>query len=148
MNKETHVLTWSSNRGRYCFDDPERGHDLTCGEPVSIEVLRNVWVDGHIEHSGGYDGAGCYNIHDAGRPHPGTATACTPREPLTQEHLQQVVSTAMQKGTSLADALDAATGNVSALYRGYYFLSIDGYILGLCTGMKVRTRDVFSAHAG
>ena len=135
--KEAHVLTWSSNRGRYALDDPDHGHDLTSGEPVSIEVLNGVWVDGAIEHSGGYDGAGCYNINDTGRPHPGSSPRL-PKEPLTQESLQRSVQAATKEGMSLADALDAATGKVSALFCGYYFCSNDGQILGLCTGMRIR----------
>ncbi|SRR6266487_547488 len=141
MNEqETHVLTWSSNRGRYCFDDPESGHDITSGEPISIEVLSGVWVDGSVEHSSTSDGVGCYNINDAGRPHPGTMAARLPKEPITQESLQKAVSTAMSRGMSLADALDAATGKATGLFAGYYFLSVHGQTLGLCTGMRVRSR--------
>jgi hypothetical protein len=98
--QETHVLTWSSNRGRYCFDDPQSGKDIISGEPI------------------------------------------------TQESLQKAVSAAMAKGMSLAGALDATTGKVTGLFAGYYFLSIDGQILGLCTWMHVRSRSVFCAHAG
>jgi len=133
----TYTLTWSSNRGRYCFDDPETGQDLTTGDPLSIEVLHDVWVNGHIYYSGSYDGPGCYNIADAGRPHPGTPTRL-PREPLTQESLQQRVRAAAQEGMSLADALSAAEGQTVGLFHGYYFVSIDGQVLGLCTGMRVR----------
>ena len=141
-NDESHILTWSSNRGRYAFDDSEHGHDLTSGEPVSVEVLNGVWIDGVIEHSGGYDGAGCYNINDSGRPHKGPGSTLTrpPREELTQEKLQQRVQAATNEGMSLADALDAATGQVAALFNGYYFISKDGQVLGLCTGMKVKSR--------
>ena len=141
MNQqETHILAWSSNRGRYCFDDPHHGHDLTSGEPVSIEVVAGVWIDGSVEHAGSYEGVGCYAIHDAGRPHPGTKAAQRQKAPLTQENLQESVNAAMREGMSLADALDAATGKVSGLFVGYYFLSRDGRVLGLCTGMRVRTR--------
>lgn len=136
----THILTWSSNRGRYCFDDPENGHDLTTGEPVSIEVLNGVWIDGHIYHSGSYDGPGCYQIADAGRPHPGGMTRL-PREELTQENLQQRIKAAAKEGMSLADALSAAEGQTVGLFCGYYFISTDGQVLGLCTGMRVRPRE-------
>jgi hypothetical protein len=146
--QETHVLTWSSNRGRSCFDDPQSGEDITSGEPISIEVMGSVWVDGQVEHASSSDGVGCYTIHDVGRPHPGTPAARLPRELITQERLQRAVSAAMAKGMSLADDLDAATGKVTGLFAWYSFLSVDGQILGLCTGMHVRSRTVFCAHAG
>ena len=50
MNDEIHVLTWSTNAGRYCFDDPEHGHDVTSGELLAIEVLNGLWVEGRVEH--------------------------------------------------------------------------------------------------
>lgn len=132
------VLVPSSNRGRYAVDDSE-GHDITSGEHIAIN-LGGTWIEGHIEGSGSYDYSGCYNISDSGRPHrgPGTTTSTMPHEPLTQEVLQQRVQAAMREGMSLADALDAASGRISALFRGYYFIAHDGTVCGLCTGMKVR----------
>jgi hypothetical protein len=46
-----YTLVPSLNRGRYAFDDPETGHDLTTGETCFI-WLSNQWVHGHVEHSG------------------------------------------------------------------------------------------------
>jgi len=139
VEQEVHTLTWSTNRGRYCFDDPETGSDLSGDYPLSIEVMNDVWVDGHVWHSSDYDGPGCYAIADAGRPHPGSPQPL-PKEPMTQESLQRSVQAARAEGMSLADALSAATAQTVGLFNGYCFISVDGQILGLCTGMRVRSR--------
>jgi len=133
--EKTHTLTWSANQGHYALDDPETGQDVICG-PLSIEVLDGVWVDGHVEYSTNYDGPGCYQIANPGRPHPGTM-ARLPREPLSQESLQRIQA-ALREDMSLADALAAVLGETVGLFQGYYFVSKDGYVLGLCTGMHVR----------
>ena len=131
--EKTHTLTWSANRGHYALDDPETGQDVGSG-PLSIEVLDGVWVDGHVEYSTNYDGPGCYQIADPGRPHPGAGVL---REPLTQERIQRILA-ALREDISLADTVSAVTGETVGLFQGYYFVSKDGYVLGLCTGMRVR----------
>lgn len=135
-----YTLVASSNRGRYAGGDSEHGPDLSSGQTIAIEVKRNLWIEGHVEHAGGYDGAGCYAISDAGQPHQGPGAKITrlPRKPLTQEEVQQRVKAAMQEGMSLADALDSIEGKVTGLFAGYYFTSTDGLIIGLCTGMRVK----------
>ncbi len=107
---QVHVLTWSTNRGRYCFDDPT-GQDVTSGDRLAIEVQAGVWVEGCVEHSSSYEHAGCYAICDWGK----AGQARRPENP---------VAASMQQPHDL--------------YRGYYFCSLDGRILGLCTGMRVR----------
>ena len=67
--EKIHRLTWSENGGHYALDDPETGQEVGYG-PLSIEVLDEVWVDGHIVYSTNYEGPGCYQIADSGRPHP------------------------------------------------------------------------------
>jgi hypothetical protein len=142
MSSEDSIYTLvpSSNRGRYAGDDSDHGPDLSSGRAIAIEVLNGVWINGEIQHSIGYDGAGCYAINDAGRAHrgPGVTTTRPPQEELTQEVLQQRVNAAMKEGLSLADALDAATGKVAGLFAGYYFISEDGQVIGLCTGMRIK----------
>jgi hypothetical protein len=59
---------------------------------------------------------------------------------MTQESLQRSVQAARAEGMSLADALSAATAQTVGLFNGYCFISVDGQILGLCTGMRVRSR--------
>jgi hypothetical protein len=49
--KQIYTLVPSTNRGRYALDDPQEGHDLTCGESCFI-WLSGQWVHGHVEHSG------------------------------------------------------------------------------------------------
>ena len=109
---------------------------MTYGNPLSIEVLDGVWVDGHVEHSTNYDGPGCYQIADPGRPHPGTMARLL-REPLTQESVQRILA-ALREDISPADALAAVTGETVGLFKADYFVSKDGCVLGLCTGMRVR----------
>jgi len=133
--EKTHTLAWSENRGHYALDDPESGQDVGYG-PLSIEALDGVWVDGHVEYSTNYDGPGCYQIAAPGRPHPGAGVRL-PREPLTQESMQRILA-ALREDISLADAVSAVTGETVGLFQGYYFVSKDGYVLGLCTGMRVR----------
>lgn len=137
MDEQIHTLVYSSNRGRYCFDDSESGHDITSGELISIEVLNGVWVDGRVESSGRYaiDTPGLYSIADRGMPKDNSI-----REPLTEEKLQQAIQRGMREGMSFADALSAAEGLTVGIFRGYYFISKDGQIIGLCTGMHVRSR--------
>ena len=135
-----YTLVASSNRGRYAGDDSEHGPDLSSGQAVAIEVMKGVWIEGHVEMAHGYDGAGCYAINDGGRPHQGPGAKITrlPRKPLTQEEVQQRVRGAMSEGMSLTDALDSLEGKTTGLFAGYYFTSDDGLIIGLCTGMHVK----------
>ena len=137
MSEDVHTLVYSSNHGRYSFDDSEHGHDITSGELISIEVMKGVWVDGRVERSGRYaiDTAGLYSIEDSGMPKDNSI-----REPLTEEKLQQAIQRGMREGMSLADAIRAAEGLTVGIFRGYYFISTDGQIIGLCTGMRVRSR--------
>src|SRR5690242_8003956 len=131
-----HTLVASSNRGRYALDDPEHGHDLTSGEPITI-LVGGQWIEGRIEHSGHYNGSGCYHIADSGRKY-----SQRPDRPETQEDFERTVRprirAAIGEGMSLADALAAATGQVADLFCGYYFIARDGTVCGLCTGMQVR----------
>ena len=133
--EKTHTLTWSEKQGHYALDNPETGQEVGYS-PLSIEVLDGVWVDGHIAYSTNYDGHGCYQIAGTGRPH-AEAGAQPPRESLTQERLQRIVA-ARREDIPLSDAVAAVLGETVGLFRGYYFVSTDGYVLGLCTGMRVR----------
>ena len=133
--EKIHTLTWSENGGYYALDDPETGQEMGYG-PLSIEMLDGVWVEGHITYSTNYDGPGCYQIADAGRPNP-EAAAQLPREPLTQERLQRIVA-GRREDMQLSDTVSAVMGETVGFFRGYYFVSKDGYVLGLCTGMRVR----------
>ncbi|HEX6507176.1 MAG TPA: hypothetical protein VF221_06035 [Chloroflexota bacterium] len=133
--EKIHTLTWSETRGHYALDNPETGQVVGSG-PFSIEVLDGVWVDGHIAYSTNYDGPGCYQIADAGRPHP-EAGKQLPRQPLTPERLQRIVG-AYREDIPLSDAVSAVLEETVGLFRGCYFVSKDGYVLGLCTGMRVR----------
>ena len=133
--EKIHTLTWSENGGHYALDDPETGQEVGYGL-LSIEVLDGVWVDGHIAYSTNYDGPGCYQIADSGRPHPEAAVQL-PREPLSPERLQRIVA-GRREDIPLSDAVSAVLEETLGLFRGYYFISKDGYILGLCTGMRVR----------
>jgi hypothetical protein len=137
MNDTIYTLVPSSNRGRYALDDSEHGHDLTTGEPVAV-LLGGQWTLGHIQHSGAYNGRGCYHIADSGRRY-----SERPDKPKTPEDFERAVKTrvrvAMQEGMSLADAMSAATHQTVDLFCGYYFIaSGDGAVCGLCTGMLVR----------
>lgn len=137
MNDTISTLVPSSNRGRYALDDSEHGHDLTTGETIAI-LLDGRWTLGHIEHSGAYDGRGCYHIADRGRKE-----SQRPERPKTQEDFEREVRPrireAMRQGMSLADAMSQATGQVVDLFCGYYFIADgDGAVCGLCTGMQVR----------
>jgi hypothetical protein len=134
-HEKIHTLTWSENGGHYSLDDPETGQEVGYG-PLSIEVLDGVWVDGHIADSTNYDGPGRYQIAGAGRSHP-EAGAQPPRESLTQERLQRIVA-GRREDIPLSDAVSAVLEETVGLFRGYYFVSTDGCVLGLCTGMRVR----------
>ncbi len=130
MPNEIHTLVTSITPGRFSLDDPEHGHDLTSGEAIAIQVLANTWIEGRIEHAGGYDSDGCYTVADAGKG------AQKPPMP-TQEQLQQ----RLDAGESLEELLMAASGpRTVGVFRGYYFISVTGQVVGLCTGMKVRSR--------
>jgi hypothetical protein len=135
-HEKMHMLTWSENGGHYALDDPETGQEVGYGQ-LSIEVLDGVWVDGHIVYSTNYDGPGCYQIADAGRPHP-EAGARLPRKPLTEENLQHLMAARRGADMPLSEAVSTVMGDTVGLFRGYYFVSKDGYVLGLCTGMRVR----------
>ena len=133
--EKTHTLTWSEKQGHYALDNPETGQEVGYS-PLSIEVLDGVWVDGHIAYSTNYDGPGCYQIADSGRSRP-EAGAPSSRQPLTQERLQRIVA-ASREDMPLSDAISTVMGETVGLFQGYYFVSKDGYVLGLCTGMRVR----------
>jgi hypothetical protein len=138
IDQHVHTLVYSSRRGRYCLDDAEHGHDLTHGEWVSVEVLGGVWIDGAIEHSVDYtlDTPGLYTICDEGMQQEHRSR----RAPLTEEGLYTAVRRGMHKGLSMRDAISAARGQTVGVFRGYYFVSVSGHVLGLCTGMRVRLR--------
>ena len=132
IDETIRTLVPSANRGSYALDDGETGHDLTAGEPVAI-FLGGQWIEGHIEHSGHYEEPGCYAISDSGksRKHQG---------PQTQAEFQASMHAAIAQGTSLQDALQSVSSQVSDVFCGYYFSAADGTVSGLCTGMKVRLR--------
>src|ERR1700730_7570359 len=50
MSEITYTLLPSTNRGRYCLDDPDYAHDLTTGERISV-LLGGCWVEGRVEHA-------------------------------------------------------------------------------------------------
>ena len=135
MSSETHVLVWSSNAGRYCFDDPETGHDITSGEPLALEVMDGLWVEGRVEQSAGdYAGPGCYTIADGGR----ARRQARPNQFQSLDKTKAAVSAAMEDGASLEQAFRSVNPQTSDLFFGYYFVNVDGQAIGLCTGMRVR----------
>ena len=56
-----------------------------------------------------------------------------PHEPLSPESLQRI-----QTARGEAEAVSTVMEETAGLFHGYYFVSKDGYVLGLCTGMRVR----------
>jgi len=50
MQHTIHTLVPSTNSGRYACDDPQHGHDLTSGEPISI-LVGGHWIAGRVEGS-------------------------------------------------------------------------------------------------
>jgi Domain of unknown function (DUF5348) len=114
-NATIYTLVASTNRGRYCLDDPECGHDLTSGEPIAL-LLGGHWIEGRIEHSTMYDQPGCYHSADDGKHH----------QPAHEAAVQDPVESAMRQ------PLD--------LFYGYYFIARDDTVCGLFTGMYVRLR--------
>ena len=134
MEDEIHVLTWSTNAGRYCFDDPEHGHDVTSVEPLASEMLNGLWAEGQVDHSGGgYHRPGSYPIaaigHHAER-----------KRQRTEGALKHAISEGLDREAWLEDAIRADIPLVEDLFYGYYFLTRDGQAIGLCIGMRVRQR--------
>jgi hypothetical protein len=134
MNDETHVLTWSTNAGRYCFDDPEHGADVTSGERLAIEVLNGLWVEGTVEHSSGNYEVGCYTIANTGR----ARRQAQPNPPQTGVEVKAAVYGAMEEGASLEEAIKSVSPQTADVFFGYFFISRDHQVLGLCTSMRVR----------
>lgn len=138
MSREDTIYTLvpSANSGRYAGDDSEHGPDLSSGQAIAIEVLDNLWIEGRVEHRSGYstDTSGLYHIADRGRN-----KSQRDHNDMTQAEVEATVHSAMAQGASLQDALMALSNQTTDLFCGYYFISKDGQIIGLCTGMRIKS---------